>query len=445
MKKQEYKVRIKNFFKDVFSMNENKLTKAEIKENIISGAKLKGTNMWILMLAIIIACVGLNMGSIEIVIGAMLISPMMGAIIGMGYSLATGDTKFLKRASFALLIEVLICIVTSIIYFLVSPIKAVSSTLLARTEPTIWDVIISIAGGFAGAIGITRKEKGNILPGVAIATGLIPPLCTVGYGISVWNAKYTIGALYLFIINALYISVSAMIVFKIIRMPKRRGETKQEELKIKRKVIIISIIAIIPSILLAYPFIKESKIESNVQKYIKNEFDYQDTQVVKSNIDIKNKRIELALIGKVLDENEISNLTKKLNEYNLKDMTLRITQTEVEKGISKEDISKIIESQVQNKVAKKEQDKEITVNSITDQIIIDTNKIKEEVKQKNQKIIECSITNNKVTNIESNYTQSYIVNITVKEVLTTEEKYEIQQYFYDLLGDGVIINEILQN
>ncbi|MBP3502660.1 MAG: DUF389 domain-containing protein [Clostridia bacterium] len=443
MKKQENKVRIKNFFKDVFSMNENKLTKAEIKENIISGAKLKGTNMWILMLAIIIACVGLNMGSIEIVIGAMLISPMMGAIIGIGYSLATGDIKFLKRASFALFIEILICMVTSIAYFFLSPIKAVSATLLARTEPTIWDVIISITGGLAGAIGITRKEKGNILPGVAIATGLIPPLCTVGYGISVWNIKYITGALYMFIINALYISVSAMIVFKIIRMPKRRGETKKEESRIKRNVIIISIIAIIPSILFAYPFIKESQIESNVQKYINNEFNYQDTQIVKSNIDIKNKKIELALIGKVLDESEISNLTNKLKEYNLNDMTLRITQTEVEKGITKEEVSQIIELQEQKNVSKNDSNKDISVNSITDQITINIDKIKEDVKQKYSKVIECSITNNKVTNIDSNYTQSYIVNLTLNEPLTTEEKYEIQQYFNNLLGNEVIINEIL--
>lgn len=440
---QKNSIRIRKFFKDVFSMNENKLTKAEIKENIVYGAKLKGTNMWILMLAIIIACIGLNLGSNELVIGAMLISPMMGEIIGIGYSLATGDMKFFKRAFFSLFIQILICIITSVIYFLLSPIRETSSTLLVRTQPTTWDVIISIAGGLAGAIGITRKEKGNILTGVAIATGLIPPLCTVGYGISIWNIKYIVGALYMFVINALYISVSAMFVFKILRMPKKRGETKKEELKIKRKVIIISIIAIIPSILFAYPFIKESQIESNVQKYINNEFNYRETQIVKSNIDVKNKKIELVLIGKILNEDEISDFSNKLKEYDLHDMNLQITQTEIEKGVTKEEIAQIMELQEQKKVSQNKASKDIFMDEIDDQISI--NRIKEDVKKKYTKIIDCSVANNKVTNVESNYTQSYIVNLTLKEELTVEERNELQQYFYEVFGKEIKINETLEN
>lgn len=213
---------VKNFFKDVFSINENKATKAEIKEYIISGSKLKGTNMCILILAIIIACVGLNMNSVEMIIGAMLISPMMGAIIGMGYNLATGDMKYFKRALVALCIQMAISLTTSTIYFLITPISTPSSALLLRTAPTIWDVIIAITGGLAGGIGVTRKEKGNILPGVAIATGLVPPLCTAGYGISMLNMNYFLGAIYMFFINAFFICVSSMIVFRIMKMPKKK-------------------------------------------------------------------------------------------------------------------------------------------------------------------------------------------------------------------------------
>ena len=437
---------VKNFFKDVFSINENKATKAEIKEYIISGSKLKGTNMCILILAIIIACVGLNMNSVEMIIGAMLISPMMGAIIGMGYNLATGDMKYFKRALVALCIQMAISLTTSTIYFLITPISTPSSALLLRTAPTIWDVIIAITGGLAGGIGVTRKEKGNILPGVAIATGLVPPLCTAGYGISMLNMNYFLGAIYMFFINAFFICVSSMIVFRIMKMPKKKGETAKETRKIQRDLIIIAIITIIPSIILAYPVVVKSVIEGNVQKYLNNEFTYPETQIVKSNIDTQSKEIKLVLIGKVLDEEEIMNLTNKLSEYNLQDMNLKITQTEVEEGITKEEIEEYKKEKNTEEFSTLTEAKQNTdISEIKQTTNLDKNKILEELKNKHSTVQDVSITNNKTITTTDNDNQTIIVTVTLNGSLSQDEEEELNKDIKELVGDNILINKTIVN
>ena len=176
---------------------------------------IKGTNMAILILAMFIASIGLNMNSTAVIIGAMLISPLMGVIMAIGYGIATYDTAYVRKSFLKLLFQIGFCILTSTIYFYISPISTASSELLARTEPTIWDVLIALFGGLAGIIGITRKEKSNVIPGVAIATALMPPLCTAGYGIATHSLKFFSGALYLFCINGVFICLSTFYSFKI--------------------------------------------------------------------------------------------------------------------------------------------------------------------------------------------------------------------------------------
>lgn len=440
------KEKISNFFQDIFSIEENRVANAEIKANIKSGAKLKGANMCILILAIIIACVGLNMNSSEIIIGAMLISPMMGPIMGIAYALATDDLKFFRRAFVALCIQIVISVITSAIYFLYTPISSPSTALLARTRPTVWDVIIAIAGGLAGGIGLTRKEKGNIIPGVAIATGLIPPLCTAGFGIASFQGKYLLGALYLFFINAFFICVSAIIVFKLMKMPKKKGETAKEEKMIKRNLIIIAIITVIPSIILAYQIANESMIKNNAQKYIDNEFKYEGTQVVKSDVDVKNKKIQIALIGKVLDQNEILYLTNRLKIYDLEEMNLKITQTEIAEGISKESVEKMIQSQMQKTESAtdiKSTTKE-KIEDVKEKATINFEETKEQVKKRYSQVKECTITNNQTVssgNLDTN--TSVIVTIVLKEALTPEENQEMNEFLKTKLGEEVVINKKL--
>ena len=164
-----------------------------IKNNIW----FRGPNVWILAFSIVVASVGLNVNSTAVIIGAMLISPLMGPIIGLGFALGTNDVPLLRQAARNLLIMVVISLLASSLFFLVSPLKLVNPTELeARTSPTIYDVLIALFGGLAGIFETSRRERGTVLSGVAIATALMPPLCTAGYGLAHWNMHFFLGALY---------------------------------------------------------------------------------------------------------------------------------------------------------------------------------------------------------------------------------------------------------
>ena len=424
------KENLKEFFKDVFSIEENRATKADVKANIISATKLKGTNMCLLILAIMISCVGLNMDSSTVLIGAMLISPMLGGIIGIAYSLATGDFRFFRRAFVALLIEMAIALITSTIYFIISPISSPSEALNTYMRPSVWDVLIALAGGLAGGIGVTRKDKVTIWVGVAIATGFIPPLCTAGYGIATMSSVYLLGGFYAFFINALYICVSAVIVFKVMKMPKRKGETKAEEVSIKLNLILVSIITLIPSILIGYQIVTENLTENNFQKYLADKFNFSETQIVKSDVDFKNNELEVSLIGKILDKTQIARLTSELKNYHLEQMNLKITQTEFQAGVSKAEIEKIIQEQLNAK------QKNTTTSS---NISLDIEQIKIDIKQFNSKIADCNITNNK-TVLDDNITNTqYLVTLTLYENLSTSEYDDLQNYIQNKLGTNTVI------
>ena len=192
-----------NTFKYQFTRNQ--ASNEEIHENIVEGMNVYGSNFIILMCAILIASIGLNMNSVAVIIGAMLISPLMGAIIGIGYGVGTYDFRMIRRGIKILIISIIISVVTSTVYFTITPITTAGSEILARTSPTIWDVIIAIVGGIAGMIGLTRNKSSNVIPGVAIATALMPPLCTAGYGIATRQINIFLGAGYLFLINGFFI------------------------------------------------------------------------------------------------------------------------------------------------------------------------------------------------------------------------------------------------
>jgi len=192
-----------------------------IHENIESGIVFRGTNLWVLMFAIVVASVGLNMNSTAVIIGAMLISPLMGPINGMGYSLATYDFQLFRRSLKNFSFAVGVSLLTSALYFLLSPLNEAHSELLARTSPTIYDVIIALFGGLAGIVAMSSRLKGNVIPGVAIATALMPPICTAGYGLATLQLNFFFGALYLFTINTVFIAFAALIVCQFLKFPIR--------------------------------------------------------------------------------------------------------------------------------------------------------------------------------------------------------------------------------
>lgn len=297
----------------------------EIHENILDGVNIGGANFIILMCAIIIASVGLNMNATAVIIGAMLISPLMGPIIAIGYSVGIYNLKLLKKSAIILIIEIFISITTATIYFSLSPISSAGSEILSRTSPNIWDVIIAFTGGIAGIIGITRKKSGNILPGVAIATALMPPLCTSGYGLATKNIHIFLGAGYLFFINSFFIALSTLLVVKFMKIPTRNTLSEVKQKKLKKMIIVSTILVTIPSLMSAATMVNSFLNNTNLSNFIENEMPSE--YILNKEINTKNKTIDLVIIGNTIDNSEEEKLQEALKYYNFSGYKLIIQQS----------------------------------------------------------------------------------------------------------------------
>ena len=351
---------VKQTLRDSFNLRIDLASPEEIRADIEAGAKVKGTNMCILILAILIASIGLNMNSTAVIIGAMLISPLMGGIQAIGYGIAVNDLPASKKAAVGLCFQVILCILTSTIYFSLSPISDAHSEILARTSPSVWDVLIAFCGGLAGIIGITRKDKSNVIPGVAIATALMPPLCTAGFGLATRNFKFFVGAMYLFFINSFFICLAAIIILKIIRIPCKQFIDAKAKHRLYIKITTIAVITVIPSIVLAVQLIGESVQSRNIEKFVRNEFQYPDTQIVQMHIYDEDDVLEIALLGKQLPSDEIARLQNAMPEYGLNKFGLKITQPNMEGVVTSEDLEKYFaDNNSDNEIALALKDSEI--------------------------------------------------------------------------------------
>lgn len=292
------KTKVKDIISDIFSIHGDSADHDEIRERIISGGVIRGTNMCVLVLAILIASIGLNMNSTAVIIGAMLISPLMGSILSVAYGASTLDISLVKKSVIGFIFQIIFSIVASAIYFKITPIKTATAELIARTQPTIWDVGIAICGGLAGIIGITRKEKSNVIPGVAIATALMPPLCTCGYAIANGKLGMLLGAGYLFSVNSYFIFVTAMVVLTVLEAPKVGTVSEKIRKKMLHKLIRNSLIIIIPSVIVAFFVTKESNSVTVVyDSRIENES-------IIAQIDILFPEIDSVRVGTVEAEGE---------------------------------------------------------------------------------------------------------------------------------------------
>lgn len=311
-----------------FNLQEDKDTESNIIGSIRKNVDFRGANLWALIFAIFIASIGLNVNSTAVIIGAMLISPIMGPVMGIGLGIGITDLELVKKGGKNLLVATLISVVASTIYFSITPLHEAQSELLARTSPSIWDVFIAFFGGMAGMVAASRKEKNNVIPGVAIATALMPPLCTAGFGLATGNWLFFLGALYLYFINSVFIAIATFLMARYLKLHKKIFEDTAVERKVTRYVILIVIITIIPSIYMAYRIVNKSIFESNARKYVEEEFHFKNTQVVSKsfNDDGKQKTIELLLIGAVLDKPVIDSLKQNMNKYRLRNVKLTIRQ-----------------------------------------------------------------------------------------------------------------------
>lgn len=322
-------IRFLIYLRERFDLHEGKEDELATIEYIRKNVEFKGANLWILIFAIFVASIGLNVNSTAVIIGAMLISPLMGPIMGVGLAAGINDFELLKRSLRNLGVAVFIAILTSSIYFFFTPLDDAQSELLARTEPTIWDVLIALFGGLAGIVAGSRKEKSNAIPGVAIATALMPPLCTAGYGLATMNFYYFFGAFYLFFINSVFISLSTYLIVRFMKFPRKEFLDEKKEKRVQTYITLFTLLTVIPSVFLAYGIVVRTLWQEQARRFIQVEMKFPRTQVLNTNYNYSNNppQIEVMLIGEELDQ-EILEITKsKAAGYNLSGTEIIIQQS----------------------------------------------------------------------------------------------------------------------
>ena len=306
-------------------------------EFIKANVEFRSANAWTLVFAIFIASVGLNVNSTAVVIGAMLISPLMGPIVGAGFALGTNDFPLLKTSTKNLGVAVLISLVASTLYFLVSPLSDVQSELLARTRPSFFDVLIAFFGGAAGIVAISRKEKGNAIPGVAIATALMPPLCTAGFGLATRNWSYFLGAMYLFVINGVFISISTFLIVRYLDFHEVVSLGADQQKSINRWIAYVGGAVLIPSLFMAWYLQRESSFRSHADKFIDQELRSDRFIVVDRDISysLKDPRIRISLLGEPLANSDLGAIIEKAQNYSLEPKSVEIRQSTFSENLEK--------------------------------------------------------------------------------------------------------------
>ena len=311
-----------------FTVMQDMEDEKEIVAQITSGVSFRGANLWVLIFAIFIASLGLNVNSTAVIIGAMLISPLMGPIIGMGLAIGINDFQLLRRAAKNFAIATVISILTATVYFLITPLGEAQSELLARTSPSIYDVLIATFGGAAGILALCTKGKGNVIPGVAIATALMPPLCTAGFGLASGHLLYFLGAFYLFFINTVFISLSTYLGVRLMRFHRKEFQTASAARKSRRAVMAIAILTIIPSLLMTVGIVRRSISDNNVNRFIKTELSQSGTQVISSDLDRDNQILNIVAVGRQINDSTTRVAQQNLVHYSLADIKLNIIQGE---------------------------------------------------------------------------------------------------------------------
>ena len=322
---------LKTLIRETINLNGH-IDTAAAERSIRNNIEFKGPNAWILAVAVIIASVGLNVNSIPVVIGAMLISPLMGPIFGLGLGLGVSDIQLMKSSGKNLLVMVSISLVVAFLYFLITPLSLSNPTeLLARTSPTFYDVLIALFGGFAGILEQCRKDKGTVFSGVAIATALMPPLCTAGYGLACGEFSYFLGALYLFVINCTFIMLATYAGVKYFRFRPTEFQDEKIGKRTKRLTTALIIIFIIPSIWSAVMLIRQNNFEVNAVSFAEHRNTYGKSILYDYKIDHNdNTSLTLFFTGETLSERDKDELYSVAAEYDIEKEQIQIRDYSME-------------------------------------------------------------------------------------------------------------------
>ena len=322
---------VREFLRDRFSLDDDTAQRDEVVASISKGVEFRGVNLWVLIFAAMVASLGLNVNSAAVIIGAMLISPIMGPIMGVGLSLGINDFDLLKKSlrNFALMF--IVAIITATTYFFISPLSSNSSELLARTMPTPYDLLIAFFGGLAGIVAQTRQDRtSTVIPGVAIATALMPPLCTAGFGLATGQIRFFLGAFYLFFINSVFIALATYLVVRFLKYEKKVFIDKVRERNVKRLMMAITLVTFIPSVIIGFHMVRVSLFEATADKYVAQVFNFPNTRVIECNKHYARgkhpSQIELLLLGEPLDDEVIENARAQLAGFGLERAELVVRQ-----------------------------------------------------------------------------------------------------------------------
>lgn len=319
----------KSFIEEYMDVRRDKADESEAVKSIREGVEMKGATIWILIAAILLASLGLNVNSTAVIIGAMLISPLMGPIMGVGLAIGLGDFDLMKRSFKNYLVITLFSVVTATLFFLISPsVSEGQSELLARTSPTIYDVFIALFGGAAGFIALSTTKKGSVIPGVAIATALMPPLCTAGFGLATGNLLYFLGAFYLYFINSVFICVATFLGTRFMRFSRLKYVDKEREKKVRKYIVWVVVLTMIPAVYLTYGILNDTIYEGSVNRFVNEQLSFDNAQVVDKKVEKRDgtKELRVVLVGKEVADSTIIMAQRRMADYNLGDTKLVVLQ-----------------------------------------------------------------------------------------------------------------------
>ncbi|OGX81866.1 hypothetical protein BEN47_18950 [Hymenobacter lapidarius] len=309
-----------------FDLSHDMADPADIVADVKEGMSFRGTNLWVLIFAILVASVGLNVNSTAVIIGAMLISPLMGPIVGIGFGAATVEIDLIRRGLKNLLFAAGVSLLVSALYFRLTPLTDAGSELLSRTQPTTWDVLIALFGGAAGAVGLTRRERGNTVPGVAIATALMPPLCTAGYGLATAHWSFMLGALYLFFINCVFISLATFLVSRILPLPHHTFVSRPQARRVQLIIWAMALLTGGPSVYLAARIVQRTVFVHSAQQFIDEQLNLPGSYVVTRRIEAEKNTINVLLAGQRLTRAQLRKARATLPRYRLLESKLVVRQ-----------------------------------------------------------------------------------------------------------------------
>lgn len=354
--------RFSKMIRERFSLEEDKEDETDVIQAISRGIEFRGINLWTLIFAIFIASIGLNINSPAVITGAFLISPLMGPIMGIGLGVGINDLTMIQRALKNLGLAVFISLLTSTLYFFVSPLHLAQSELLARTSPTVWDALVAFLGGLAGIVAGSRREKvSNVIPGVAIATALMPPLCTAGYGLATGNLYYFAGAFYLFLINAICISIATFLIVRFLGYHQKQYPTPEVEQRVRHTIWFAVVIVVVPSSYLGYQIVRKTIFEESAKRFVATECNFQYRQVIQyaARFNRRQSTLELSLVGEPLPKDSINLLRSKMPAYGLGNANLIVKQgsfkdTEIDVDALKNTVTDQVIKYSQSSIARKD-------------------------------------------------------------------------------------------